>query len=64
MARNLNIAIYSHIVYDEFFPLLVGDRFGAFPGYNQNKYPQLDNIISAAVFRYGHSTLTEKINKL
>jgi len=64
-ARNLNTAIFQHIVYDEYLPLLIGqERVGDYPGYDPTRNPAVYNEFTSAVFRYGHGTLTEKINKL
>ncbi len=59
-AKNLNTAIFQHIVYDEYLPLLIGqERVGAYPGYDITQNPAISNEFTTAVFRYGHSTLTE-----
>jgi peroxidase len=61
-ARRINIAMYQHVVYNEYLPQLLGPSttkiydiepltWGYYDKYNPNLYPQLLNEFSAAAFR-------------
>ena len=61
-ARRINIAMYQHIVYDEYLPTLVGHKMakkydllplkrGYYTKYDRTLYPQISAEFAAAAFR-------------
>jgi hypothetical protein len=61
-ARKLTIAIYQHIIYDEYLPTIIGNNyfkmiFNNYTGFNSSLNPGTSHIFSVAAFRYGHSSL-------
>jgi hypothetical protein len=61
-ARKLNIAIFQHIVMDEYVETLLGKNFSAlmkyeYTGYNSSVNPSTSHLFAGASFRYGHSSL-------
>lgn len=60
-ARKLNIALYQHIVFDEYLPLLVGEsvaeRVPAYTAYRRDVDATTSVEFAVSFFRYGHSTL-------
>eukprot|EP00088_Acartia_fossae_P047570 TRINITY_DN5158_c0_g1_i3.p1 TRINITY_DN5158_c0_g1~~TRINITY_DN5158_c0_g1_i3.p1 ORF type:complete len:378 (-),score=50.09 TRINITY_DN5158_c0_g1_i3:360-1493(-) len=64
LCRKISIAIYQHINYNEFLPLLVGHKwmkkYGLYPTNGYTKYnskvnPTTSNVFSTAAKRYGHA---------
>ena len=71
--RVLN-AVYQHIIYNEFLPVLLGDEVvdlynikslnqGYFLKYNPKLYPQVINEFSTAAYRCGHTLVRPSLNK-
>jgi len=74
-ARKINLAIYEHIIYNEFVPTIIGwntatafdllpqseDAF--FMGYDRNVNPTLANEFSAAGFRFGHTLIRNILSR-
>jgi NAD(P)H-flavin reductase len=56
-ARRWVIAIWQKIVYDEYLPLVLGEPFPVFEGYNPNCDASINTMFSIAAFRYGHSQI-------
>lgn len=67
-ARKINVAVYQHIIYNEFLPIILGEQavktLGLLPkpsGFNTCYSNKVDgstkNAFSAAAFRYGHSMI-------
>lgn len=67
-ARRINIAVFQHIVYNEWAPLALGTEYmktiDLFPlsegsgyklDYDQNLDPRITNEFAGAAFRFGHS---------
>lgn len=65
-ARKLNIAKYQHIVYNEYLPMLVGEKAalnwkllpGEFGGYNPHINPQVKNAFTITS-RFGHTMINK-----
>jgi len=55
-ARKYNIAVYQHIVFDSYIPLVLGLRAGAYE-YNPNINPDTSLDFATGAFRYGHFTV-------
>ena len=53
LTRKINIALWQHIIYNEYIPLLA--NLPAYTGYNDTVDPSILNAFSTAAFRYGHS---------
>ncbi len=62
-ARRINIAIYQHIVYNDYIPNMLGAytskrynlwplTYGYYSGYDSEVYPQIYNEFAAAAFRH------------
>jgi peroxidase len=63
-ARRINIAIYQHIIYEEYLPAIIGKEYSkqilpAYDGYNSSLNPATSHVFAAAAFRYGHSSLRD-----
>jgi len=61
-ARKLTIAIYQHIVYDEYLPTIIGSEYFKsihhnYTGFDPAMNPGTSHIFAVAAFRYGHSSL-------
>ena len=61
-ARRLTIAVYQKVIYEEYLPLLLGERvtqrvIGAYRGFRPRVRPETSMLFAAAAFRYGHSGL-------
>ena len=61
-ARKINSAMWQHIVYNEYVPLLAD--LPAFMGYNNSVDPSISNSFSTAAFRYGHSLVPNEFPQL
>lgn len=64
-ARQLNIAQYQAIVYNEYLPAILGN--GALPeysGYDSTINPSIDRSFASAGFRIGHTQLSSEILRL
>ena len=73
-ARRLNIAIYQHVLYNEWLPILLGPSLtnsfnlkpqtsGTYLGYNAVLVDQVINEFAAAAFRFGHNMVPNQLNK-
>nr|QQV29407.1 dual oxidase [Kaumoebavirus] len=59
-ARDWTIAIYQHIVFDEYLPAVLGpyvNRLKPYSRYDPDVDPRMSVTFSSAAFRFGHSTL-------
>ena len=63
-ARKINIAQYQSIVYNEFIPAVMGpNALPAYTGYNPNVNATISNEFSTVAFRFGHSLLSNEIER-
>ena len=64
-ARQINIAQYQSIVYNEYLPSILGqDALPAYGGYDGGIDPSIDRSFSSAAFRIGHTQLSSDILRL
>jgi peroxidase len=59
MAKAITTAEYQNIVYNEFLPLLIGPVLGPYSGYDPTVNAQVTQEFSTAVFRVGHSEVSD-----
>jgi peroxidase len=59
MAKAITTAEYQNIVYNEFLPLLIGPVLGPYSGYDPTVNEQVTQEFSTAVFRVGHSEVSD-----
>jgi peroxidase len=59
MARAITTAEYQNIVYTEFLPTLIGPVLGPYRGYDPGVNAQVTQEFSTAVFRIGHSQVSD-----
>ena len=64
-ARQINIAQYQSIVYNEYLPAILGVKaLPKYSGYDPTVNPNIDRNFSSAAFRIGHTQLSSKILRL
>ncbi len=64
-ARQINIAQYQSIVYNEYLPSLLGtDALPEYGGYDSTINPNIDRSFSSAAFRVGHTQISSEILRL
>ncbi|MEL6930476.1 MAG: peroxidase family protein [Cyanobacteria bacterium J06600_6] len=64
-ARQINIAQYQAIVYNEYLPTLLGNEvLTAYTGYDSTINPSIDRSFASAGFRVGHTQLSSEILRL
>ena len=61
-ARKINTALWQHITYNEYIPLLA--NLPVYDGYNDTVKPSILNAFSTAAFRYGHSLVPNEFPQL
>jgi peroxidase len=59
MAKAITTAEYQNIVYTEYLPLLLGNKMGAYKGYDPSVNAQVTQEFSTAAFRMGHSEVSD-----
>lgn len=57
-ARILNAAQFQKIVYEEFYPAIVGQQLPSYKGFNPSINPTVSDIFSGAAFRFGHTMVS------
>jgi hypothetical protein len=63
-ARKINIAVEQNITYTAFLPALLGsDAAPDYTGYNPNVDPAIATEFSTVAFRFGHSLLSNAIQR-
>lgn len=73
-ARRIVQALYQHVVYQEYLPLIIGpdlaDKMGLFPledgyyqGYDEQVNASLSNEFAASAFRFGHTLVRNKLGR-
>ncbi|MEO1005460.1 MAG: peroxidase family protein [Cyanobacteria bacterium J06638_38] len=64
-ARQINIAQYQAIVYNEYLPSILGENaLPEYSGYDSLINPSIDRSFSSAAFRIGHTQLSSEIPRL
>ncbi|MEL6494200.1 MAG: peroxidase family protein [Cyanobacteria bacterium J06623_7] len=64
-ARQINIAQYQAIVYNEYLPSILGqDALAEYTGYDSTVNPSIDRSFASAGFRIGHTQLSSQIDRL
>ena len=64
-ARDINIAQYQSIIYNEYLPSLLGlDVLPEYNGYDAEIDPSITRAFANAAFRFGHSQLSSEISRL
>ena len=64
-ARQINIAQYQAIVYNEYLPTILGDSaIPEYSGYDSTINPSTDRSFASAGFRIGHTQLSSEILRL
>ena len=64
-ARQINIAQYQAIVYNEYLPSILGrDALTEYTGYDPTVNPSIDRSFASAGFRIGHTQLSSQIDRL
>lgn len=64
-ARQINIAQYQAIVYNEYLPSILGDNaLTEYSGYDSTIDPSIDRSFSSAGFRIGHTQLSSEVLRL
>lgn len=61
-AREINIAQFQKIVFEEFFPAIAGRRLRRYRGFRRNENPTLSMSFSTAAFRVGHTLVGNVVN--
>ncbi|CDF39510.1 Animal heme peroxidase homologue [Chondrus crispus] len=62
-ARQINIAQFQKIVYEEFLPAIFGRRFRRYRGYRQAVNPTVSDIFAGAAFRVGHTMVGNVVTR-
>ena len=64
-ARQINLAQYQAIVYNEYLPTLLGNSaLSEYTGYDSTINPGIDRSFASAGFRIGHTQLSSEIVRL
>ena len=64
-ARQINIAQYQSVVYNEYLPSLLGNNaIGEYSGYDSSINPTIRRSFSSAAFRVGHTQISSEILRL
>lgn len=61
-ARKINSALWQHITYNEYLPVLA--NIPAYQGYKTDVDPSITNVFASAAFRYGHSLVPNQFEQL
>jgi peroxidase len=59
MAKAITTAEYQNIIYREYLPQLIGSAIGPYQGYDASVDPRVSQEFSTAVFRVGHSQVSD-----
>lgn len=64
-ARAINTAELQNVVYTEFLPAILGpNAIKPYAGYDPNADPTTSQEFTAAAYRFGHSIVSNQVNKL
>lgn len=61
-ARQINIAQFQKIVFDEFYPVLTGRKLKPYTGFKKKVNPGISDIFSTAAYRVGHTMVGNAIS--
>jgi peroxidase len=72
--KRIVVAIYNHIIYNQWLPTVLGKKFhlqsglaalssGFFTGYDDSVNPALFNEFAGAALRFGHSLVRNQLNR-
>lgn len=54
-ARKLNVAQFQKIVFEEFYPAIIGSKLAPYRGFQRKVNPTVSDIFAGAAFRIGHT---------
>lgn len=63
-ARQLNVAQFQHIVFDEYLPTILGRSLDSYEGYDSTINAGISRTFSTAAFRFGHTMVSPEIARL
>ncbi|MEZ6112010.1 MAG: peroxidase family protein [Pirellulaceae bacterium] len=64
-ARSVVVAEMQAITYNEFLPALLGrNALGPYRGYDPSVNPGISNVFATAIYRFGHSMVSDKYELL
>ncbi|MEO1447362.1 MAG: peroxidase family protein, partial [Cyanobacteria bacterium J06635_11] len=64
-ARQINIAQWQNIVYNEYLPTLLGEgQVQDYSGYDATIDPRISRTFSTAAYRFGHTQLSSEIERV
>lgn len=63
-SRKITVAVMQHIVFDEWIPLLLGEKLSPYSGYNSRIDPQITHEFDAIAFPYIYSLVDSFVFKL
>lgn len=62
-ARQINIAQFQKIVYEEFLPAMFGRKFPKYRGYRRFVDPTVSDIFAGAAYRVGHTMVGNVVSR-
>lgn len=62
-AREVNIAQFQRMVFDEFYVMMTGRQLDRYTGHKKNVNPGVSDTFSTAAFRIGHTMVGNVINR-
>lgn len=63
LAKLINIAQFQKIVFEEYYPAMVGKRLPPYTGFKYYKNVAIIDVFSTAAFRVGHTMVGNKISR-
>lgn len=63
-ARQINIAQFQRIVFDEWYPAITGENLLRYNGFVANIDPTVSTLFSTAAFRVGHTLVNNMVTRL
>lgn len=62
-ARQINIAQFQKIVFEEFYPVMTGRKLKPYSGFRKKVNPGVSDIFSTAAYRVGHTMVGNGIQR-